>query len=189
MGRRTGRKQAEAGHLRGKVWQARRRYDEVERLYRRHLKTNQKSWLNDHYNSFVLKECFGSKELRAIQPLDIERFKSKRLATDTKNETPRAPASVNREYELLSRIFNLAIDMGKADFNPCVRVKKFKLDNERYRYLTPAEESALISKLVDARAHLHSMVIIALGFRSKEARAVELEARPGRLFPKRSDCQ
>ncbi len=42
-------------------------------------------------------------------------------------------------------------------------MKKFKLDNERYRYLTPAEESALISKLVDARAHLHSMVIIALG--------------------------
>ncbi len=78
--------------------------DFIDDIYMPWAKTNKKSWLNDHYNSFVLKEYFGSKELRAIQPLDIERFKSKRLATDTKNETPRAPASVNREYELLSRI-------------------------------------------------------------------------------------
>ena len=93
----------------------------------------------------------------------VKSIKSMRLATDTKHETPRAPASVNREYEILSRIFNLAIDVGKADFNPCVRVKKFKMDNERHRYLTPTEESALTNKLVDGRAHLHSMVIIALG--------------------------
>ncbi|PYS25103.1 MAG: hypothetical protein DMF72_02700 [Acidobacteria bacterium] len=64
---------------------------------------------------------------------------------------------------MLSRVFTLAIAVGKADSNPCVRVKKFKLDNERYRYLVPEEEAALMDKLVDKRAHLHPMVIVALG--------------------------
>lgn len=64
---------------------------------------------------------------------------------------------------MLSCIFTLAIDVGKADSNPCLRVKKFKLDNERYRYLTPSEEDQLIKCLIREREHLYSMVVIALG--------------------------
>ena len=48
---------------------------------------------------------------------------------------------------MLSRLFNLAIDFKKAESNPCSRVRKFKLDNERYRYLLPEEEPALMSVL------------------------------------------
>lgn len=106
-------------------------------------------------------EC--SKSKKEIQPLDVERFKSKRLATETKHDTQRAPASVNREFELLSRVYNLAIEVGKADTNPCQRVKKFKLDNERYRFLTPTEEADLMSWLVNPREHLEPLVIVALG--------------------------
>ena len=114
---------------------------------------------NDQYNAVTLKNYFGEKKLKEIQPLDIERFKSKRLATETKHDTQRAPASVNREFEMLSRVYNLAIEVGKADSNPCQRVKKFKLDNERYRFLTPTEEADLMSWLIGPREHLHSMVI------------------------------
>jgi len=104
--------------------------------------TSFKSVLYDRYTAVTLKNYFGAKKLKEIQPLDIERFKSKRLATETKHDTQRAPASVNREFEMLSRVYNLAIEVGKADSNPCQRVKKFKLDNERYRFLTPTEEAA-----------------------------------------------
>jgi hypothetical protein len=62
---------------------------------------------------------------------------------------------------LLSRVYNLAIEVGKADSNPCQRVKKFKLDNERYRFLTPTEEADLMSWLVKPREHLEPMVIVA----------------------------
>jgi len=137
--------------------------DFIDKVYMPWAKTNKKSWLNDYYNSYTIKEYFKGKELRQIRPLDVEKFKSKRLATETKHDMPRAPASVNREYEMPSRIFNLAIDVGKADSNPCLRVKKFKLDNERYRYLTPPEEDQLIKCLVREREHLYSMVVIALG--------------------------
>lgn len=137
--------------------------DFIDEIYMPWAKANKKSWVNDNYNKVILIKVFGNKQLREIQPLDIERFKSKRLATKTRFKTERAPASVNREFELLSRIFTLAIALGKADSNPCARVKKFKLDNERYRYLDPSEETVLMATLVDKRAHLHDMVILALG--------------------------
>lgn len=137
--------------------------DFVDEIYMPWAKANKKSWINDDYNKVILKKVFGNKQLREIQPLDIERFKSKRLATETKFKTPRAPASVNREFEMLSRIFTLAIALDKADTNPCARVKRFKLDNERYRYLDPSEETLLMSKLIDKRAHLRDIVIVALG--------------------------
>jgi len=137
--------------------------DFIDEIYMPWAKSNKTSWLNDQYNAVTLKNHFGEKKLKEIQPLDIERFKSKRLATQTKHDTQRAPASVNREFEMLSRVFNLAIEVGKADMNPCLRVKKFKLDNERYRYLTPTEEADLMSWLIDERKHLQPMVILALG--------------------------
>src|SRR2546423_1882984 len=57
---------------------------------------------------------------------------------------------------MLSRIFRLAMSLDKADSNPCVSVKKFKLDNERYRYLAPDEEATIMEKLIDKPAHLRT---------------------------------
>jgi integrase len=64
---------------------------------------------------------------------------------------------------MLSKIFNLAIDFGEAETNPCQKISKFKLDNQRYRYLLPEEEPFLMAALIDVRAHLKPMVTIALG--------------------------
>ncbi|HYW70027.1 MAG TPA: site-specific integrase, partial [Pyrinomonadaceae bacterium] len=122
--------------------------------------------------------------LREIQPLDIERFKTKRLATKTKHDTDRAPASVNREFEMLSRIFTLAMSLGKADSNPCSKVEKFKLDNERYRYLEPEEEATLMTKLIDKRRHLVDLVILALGLGLRKREELNLRRDQIDLFRK-----
>ena len=50
-----------------------------------------------------------------------------------------------------------------TDTNPCTKVKKFALDNKRYRYLLPEEEPALMAALSGPRAHLKPVVTIALG--------------------------
>jgi integrase len=55
--------------------------------------------------------------------------------------------------ELLSRIFSLAVRLGLAEFNPCTRVSKFKLQNQRYRYLLPDEEPALLAQCTKGRKH------------------------------------
>src|SRR5262245_19158901 len=67
------------------------------------------------------------------------------------------------EFEMLSRVFNLAIDFKNAETNPCSRFRKFKLDNERYRYLLPEEGPLLVNIMEGKRAHLRPLVIVALG--------------------------
>lgn len=59
---------------------------------------------------------------------------------------------------MLSRVFNLAIDFKNAEMNPCSRVRKFKLDNERYRYVLPEEEPLLLNVMEGKRAHLRPQI-------------------------------
>ena len=52
---------------------------------------------------------------------------------------------------MLNKIFKLAIDFGKTDRIRAIRIRKFKLDNQRYRYLLP-EEPLLMEVLKGERA-------------------------------------
>ena len=63
----------------------------------------------------------------------------------------------------MSRILSLAVELGELDANPCCRVRKLKLDNQRYRYLYPEEEPQLRSVLTGPRAHLLDLVSVAIG--------------------------
>lgn len=102
------------------------------------------SWKHDRFRVRVLVEAFRGRTLGDLSPLAIESFKNSRQLSLTKRNPERSPASVNRELELLSRIFSLAIRLGLAESSPCSRVSKFKLLNQRYRYLLPDEEPALL---------------------------------------------
>jgi len=93
----------------------------------------------------------------------VEKFKIDRLNTQTKNETDRRPATVNRELSLLASAFTLAVKFDKAESNPCHKVDLFSLDNLRDRYLLPEEEPRLMAVLIGPRAHLKPAVIVALG--------------------------
>lgn len=126
-------------------------------------KVNKRSWQNDHYASPMLLRYFGGKTLCQITPQMVESFKGHLSVSITQRNQPRSQASVNRHLEMLSRIFNLAIAFGVVSENPCRKVNKFKLDNQRYRYLLPEEEPRLMETLVDRRAHLAPMVVIAVG--------------------------
>jgi integrase len=48
-----------------------------------------------------------------------------------------------RELQFLKHLFNVAIADGKADVNPVKAVKLFKENNQRVRFLTDDEETAL----------------------------------------------
>jgi len=99
--------------------------------------------------------------LRDISVELVERFKTNRMNTPTKKGTARQPATVNRELNLLSSAFSLAVLYDKAEFNPCGKVDLFPLDNIRYRYLLPEEEPRLMAELSGPRAHLKPAVIVA----------------------------
>jgi integrase len=135
----------------------------LDQVYLPWSKANKKSWRDDAYMIPMLKEYFKGKALREISAQLIEKFKNDRLNTITKKETPRRPATVNRELTLLSSTFSLAVKYDKAESNPCSKVDLFTLDNLRYRYLLPEEEPKLIAELNGPRAHLRPAVIVALG--------------------------
>lgn len=136
----------------------------IDEVYMPWAKANKRSWQNqDQYTWPVLKEYFEGRELREVTPLLVEKFKVDRLKTETIHETARKPASVNRELEVLSRIFTLAIDQGEAASNPCSKVKKLPERNKRMRYLLDDEETRLFAQFEGARSHLAPMVTVAIG--------------------------
>jgi integrase len=126
-------------------------------------KANKRSWKHDEFRTRTIREYFGGKTFREVSPLLVEKFKRERRESITVRGTVRSAASVNQELTLLSKIFNLAIDYRVTDVNPCKKVRPYRLDNKRYRYLLPEEEPTLMSALEGPRAHLKLLVKVALG--------------------------
>lgn len=88
-----------------------------------------------------------------------------------------SPASVNRIRAMLSSLFNLAIDHELIESNPVTRVKKFRENNQKERYLNANETKSLMTILGQPAAHgIHNLVIVAIihfllltGVRKREA--------------------
>ena len=108
-----------------------------------HCKINNRAWQNADWtylnpaNPKSLVSYFGDKCLHEITPLMIEGYKRLR-----KEDV--SAATVNRTLNVLSSMFNRAIDWGMAKENPMRKVKRYRLDNQRLRYLEKSEIQALL---------------------------------------------
>lgn len=134
----------------------------VAQVYLPWAQANKKTYLDDVAHCRSLCKAFEGKTLDQITPFMIETHKRNRAATPTRNGTPRQPASVNRELAVLSRIFSMAIDNGLVENNPCKRVKRFRMDNLRNRYLSVEEETKLLNSCTGLRAHLRDLIMFAI---------------------------
>jgi integrase len=151
--------------------------DFIDRSYLPWAKANKRSWKDDEYKLPVLKAFFQNTLLRDVTPFLVERFKQVRLETPTKHDTPRSLATVSLEMALLSRIFSLAMDFKEVEANPCLKVSKLKLDNQRYRYLLPEEEPKLRSVLTGQRSHLAELVPVAIGTGLRKNEQLSLQVK------------
>jgi site-specific recombinase XerD len=106
------------------------------------------------------KAALPGRTLRQVLPGDIERYVGQRVRDV-------APATVNRELQFLKHLFNVAIADGKADANPVKAVKLFTENNQRVRFLTDDEETALRNAIGEAE---WPMVAVAIhtGLRQAE---------------------
>jgi integrase len=145
-------------------------------------KHNKRSWKHDRFRVRVLREAFKGKTLGEITPQVIERFKNQRLNTFTVRNKLRSKTSVNRELEQLSKIFTIAIRLGLAETNPCSRVSKFKLQNQRHRYLLPDEEPRLLAQCAGSRKHLATMIPFAIGTGARKSEQLSLKVRQCDFF-------
>jgi integrase len=134
----------------------------VDEVYLPWARDNKKSWRNDVDRGRVLAEYFKGMAFRDITPMVIEKFKRDRLKTKTRRGGNRHPNTVNKELQLLSRVFSMAVDNELAESNPCRRVRQLKCEWQRDRYLLPEEERQLMARLTGRYAHLKPIVVIAL---------------------------
>lgn len=127
-------------------------FEDFGKVFIDHAKANVKAW--DRYETSLgnLTPFFGNVNLTAIDPESIERFKKARVE-EVK------PATVNRDLQVLRRMFNLAIIWGHARENPVKYVKFLREPNGRIRYLTREEFKQLLDELP---GQLEPMVIVAV---------------------------
>src|SRR5205085_3224567 len=139
--------------------------DFVEQVYKPWARENKRSWKNEAYCVPMITAYFKGKTFAQISPLLIEKFKKHLRDAKTKADQPYSPRYVNYYLEKLGSIFTLATKEREiaVEDNPCRRVAKLKLDNKRDRYLLDEEEPELFKQLVEPRAHLRPLVIVAIG--------------------------
>ncbi len=90
---------------------------------------------------YVIDKFFklvGDKEADEITVSDIERYARSRIDL-IKN------SSINREIDVIKRIFSLAVENKYISFNPCSTMKKLRIENPPERYLTKDEEEKLLA--------------------------------------------
>jgi len=119
-------------------------------------------------DEFLIKRLgthFNGKYLYAITPRAIEQYKADRIKDV-------APATVNRELACMKCMFNKAITWGKVEDNPVRKVKLFKENNKRLRFLEKEEISRVLE---NAAPHLRPILIVALftGMRKSEILTLE----------------
>ena len=134
----------------------------VENQFLPWSRDNKRSWKNDESRSKPILAYFKSKKMREISKDNIEQYRKARRASSNGRGGTRAPASVDREIQLLSRIINLAIERGEVESNPCKGIKMLNKGNTVIRYLKPDEEERLLPVLTGRRRHLLDIVIIDL---------------------------
>jgi len=109
----------------------------------------------------AMQSTFGHLRLSEISPLAIERYKRQR------KEAGVSEVTINRELAFLKNVFTKAVEWGKTVENPVKKVRFYREDNSRTRFLTDEEEERL---LAHCKPQLQPLVITALhtGFRASE---------------------
>lgn len=141
-------------------------------VYMPNARSRKKSWKDDETRLHIhVNPMIGQSKLVDITVGII------RKVLDDLSQKHLSPASVNRIRAMLSSLFNLAIDHELIEVNPVTRVKKFRENNQKERYLNANETNSLLTILDQPAAYgIHNAVIVAIvhfllltGVRKREA--------------------
>jgi len=133
-------------------------FNRLKELYSEHAKTNHKKYRNQVYYLNALEKYFNNgKPVNSVKPTDIQKY-----IAYLRNERKLKNSSINRFLEILSKMYNLAIDNGELTENPLRKVEKLKEDNHRIRFLTDEEEVRLFNSIEINTPYLKPLVVTAL---------------------------
>ena len=112
-----------------------------------------------------ISPVIGDMPLKNINPINLERIK--RIMMDA----GKAPASINYALAVIRQVFNSAKqNRFFAGDSPVKSVKKLKVDNKRFRYLSESEANKLTEALIKKDRSLYEMSMLSLhcGLRAGE---------------------
>lgn len=109
----------------------------------------------------ILDPYFRGLTLNAIRPVDVERFKKKRLEEKVK------PATVNRDLATLKRLFSIAEDNGDIEVNRMRKVKLMKEGTGRIRVLSSEERQKLMDNIKVPWLRMAVIVALNTGMRKE----------------------
>jgi len=123
-------------------------YDYKELYNKQNKKTRSRveTRIKSHY--------IGSKPLKTIMKADIENFQ-------VEIQNGLEPATVNFIVQQVGSIFNWAIENEITQKNPCVGIKKLKVDNTRTRYLE-IDEIKKLTETIKNDKFLYYFVLVSL---------------------------
>lgn len=124
----------------------------------------------------------AGRTLEDITPAELERFRTERLSKIK-------PATVNREFALIRRVFNVAIRDGKTERNPVTKLGMLREPSGRVRYLSDHEEKELMQALATDAERQRVTVLLQTGLRKSEfldLRWKDVDLRAGMLTIPRS---
>lgn len=116
-------------------------FKDISKTFLKYSENHKKSFKDDEYFCKKFDNFYGAKFVKDIKPSDIEAYFTKRLKENVKNST------INREFDSLRKLFQLAVNDRIITENPCSKVKKLRVDNIQIRYLTKQEEKDLFKQI------------------------------------------
>lgn len=136
-------------------------FNRLKELYIKHAKTNHKKYKNQIYYINTLEKYFNNgKPINTIKPEHIQKFIEYLRYSGKRGK--RKNSSINRFLEILSKMFNLAIDNGELTENPLRKIPPLKEDNHRPRFLLDDEEIRLFASIDTHAPYLRPIVTTAL---------------------------
>lgn len=147
-------------------------FQEMANLYLEvYAKSHKKprSYKRDTVSLKQLNRAFGNRQLSHVEPLAIEQYKTKRLREGVTHRT------VDIELALLSHIFTKAMDWDKISLNPMRKVKLFRKDIKRTRFLNPDTE---YPRLIEVSPEpLRSMILLSIATALRKENLIYLKWR------------
>ncbi|MFP5262026.1 MAG: tyrosine-type recombinase/integrase [Blastocatellia bacterium] len=127
----------------------------------------------------TLKDYFGRHKVRTITHGDIRRFRAERIKTSTKHGKQRSITTVNRELQILRRVFNIALSNGWVKQNPFDMGDALITpgdEKKRERIITRQEEENLLAACTGKREHIRPIIICALDTGMRKGEMLKLVA-------------
>ena len=156
-----------------------------EETYYPYAKAHKKATTHDKEEIHArvwLSPVIGDKPMRDIQGFDLERVKKRMLAGK------KSPRTVQYVLATFRQVWNHARNQGiVSGDSPTRKLKPLKFDNKRQRFLTIAEEKALLEKLLKKSPQVHDMTLLALrtGMRAGEIFSLQwqhIDQKNGRIL-------